>query len=103
MNNNKAAKILLHSSTWYAPWLVPILMYFVSTDRELRSLSLQAILFQIIICPLLYISFFLSFAIIGIPFLILFGILWLITPIVGIVYAIKDKPFRYPIVSSFVR
>ncbi|MFJ7729312.1 DUF4870 domain-containing protein [Neobacillus sp. NPDC097160] len=98
---NKGFKILIHASTWFAPILVPILTYFIISDREIKSLSLQALVFHIVIGILISVSAFFSWILIGIPFLIIFGLIAIIAPIVGIVKAFNERPFRYPIIGSW--
>ena len=98
---NKGLKILIHASTWFAPILVPIITYFISSEREIKSLSLQALIFHFVIWVLISVSAFFSFILIGIPFLIIFGLMALIAPIIGIVKALNDLPFRYPIIGSW--
>jgi uncharacterized membrane protein len=98
---NKGLKILIHASTWFAPILVPIITYFISSEWEIKSLSLQALIFHFVIWVLISVSAFFSFILIGIPFLIFFGLIALIAPIVGIVKALHDRPFRYPIIGSW--
>jgi hypothetical protein len=98
---NKGLKILIHASTWFAPVLVPIIVYLVISDREVKNLSLQALVFHLVMGILISVSAFFSWILIGIPFLIIFGLIALIAPIMGIVYALKGRPFRYPIVGSW--
>jgi len=97
---HKGLKILVHASTWFAPVLVPIIVYFLTSNREVKSLSLQAIIFHLVIGVLISISIFFSWILIGIPFLIIFGLMALIAPIMGIIRALDDRPFRYPIIGS---
>jgi uncharacterized protein len=101
VGENKVLKIFIHASTWFAPILVPFIIYLVIKDREIRSLSLQAVVFHLIIWLLIWISLLLSFVLIGIPFLIIFGLIGLIAPIIGIIRAVQERPFRYPIVGSW--
>jgi hypothetical protein len=49
---------------------------------------------------LISISIFFSWILIGIPFLIVFGLMALIAPIIGIIRALDDRPFRYPIIGA---
>jgi uncharacterized protein len=98
---NKVLKILIHASTWFAPILVPVIIYVVKSDREMKSLSLQAMVFHFLIWLLVSISLLLSIVLIGIPFLIIFVLMGLIVPIIGIVRALQERPFRYPIVGSW--
>ncbi|HDX9578620.1 TPA: DUF4870 domain-containing protein [Bacillus pseudomycoides] len=99
----KGLKIFIHASTWFAPVLVPFIIFLVSSDREIKSLSLQAVIFHFFIGVLIGISAFFSWILIGIPFLIIFGLMALITPIIGIVRALNDRPFQYPIVGSWLK
>ena len=97
---HKGLKILIHASTWFAPVLVPIIVYFLSSNREVKSLSLQAVIFHLVMGVLISISIFFSWILIGIPFLIVFGLMALIAPIMGIIRALDDRPFRYPIIGA---
>lgn len=103
---SKLLKILLHASPVFAPFLVPIgvfaLTFFVDLDEQVKRLSIQALLFQLVMGVLIFISVILSAVIIGIPLLIVFGLMTIIVPIIGIVKAIQDKPFNYPIVGRWI-
>ena len=98
----KWSKIIIHASAFFAPFLVPILFFLISTEEEVKRLSIQALLFQIVFGILIAISGFLSFLIIGIPFLIIFLAIFWIAPIIGIVKALNDTPWNYPIVGRWV-
>ncbi len=87
---------------FFAPFLVPILFFLISTDEEVKGISIQALLFQIVMWVLIAIAGILSFVLIGLPFLLIFGIMTFIVPIIGIVKAISDEPWRYPIVGRWV-
>ncbi|ENQ3077139.1 DUF4870 domain-containing protein [Bacillus multifaciens] len=100
---HKGLKIFIHASTWFAPVLVPFIIFLVSSDRDIKNLSLQAVIFHFVIGVLIGISAFFSWVLIGIPFLIIFGLMALITPIIGIVRALNDRPFQYPIVGSWLK
>ena len=96
------SKIIIHASAFFAPFLVPILFFLISTDDEVKRLSIQALLFQIVLGILITISGFLAFLIIGIPFLIIFLAIFWIAPIIGIVKALNDTPWNYPIVGRWI-
>jgi uncharacterized protein len=100
---NKGIKILIHASTWFAPIVVPLIVYLLISDRELKSLSLQALIFHFVIGILIAISAFFSWVLIGLPFLVIFGLIAIIAPIVGILRAINNRPFQYPIVGSWFK
>ncbi|PTM58656.1 DUF4870 domain-containing protein [Desmospora activa] len=99
----KVVKILIHASTWFAPVLVPLLVWLLAKEDDLKRLSLQAIVFHFVIWLLVSISYFFSIVLIGIPFLIIFGLIGLIAPIIGIIRALQDRRFDYPIIGSFIR
>jgi len=98
----KWSKVIIHASAFFAPWLVPIIFFLISSDEEVKAISIQALLFQIVMGVLIAISVVLSFVLIGLPFLIIFGIMLFVVPIIGIVKALSDEPWRYPIVGRCV-
>lgn len=98
----KWAKVIIHSSAFYAPVLVPILFFLLSDEEELKRISIQSLLFQFVMWVLIIISTILSIFLIGIPFLIIFGIMLFVVPIIGIVQALNDTPWDYPIVGRWV-
>jgi hypothetical protein len=100
METKRLIKVITHASTFFAPFLVPIAVMLLVKERDVRQVALQALLFHIGISICLGISWALSFLLVGIPFLILFGIMALYYPIKGIVYALTDKPFHYPFMRS---
>ena len=100
---NTGLKVLLHASTWFAPFLVPFVLYLVVDDHEVKKLSIQAVLFQLVMSVLLFISFLLIFIIIGIPLVIIFAIMAFVVPIIGIIKAINGETFNYPIVGSWIK
>lgn len=98
---NTGMNILTHASAFFAPYLVPIIVFFISKDELVKRVAIQAILFQLIIGVLIAISTVFSFILIGIPFLIGFGIMWLVVPIIGIVKSLQGEVYQYPIVKHF--
>ncbi|MFC4075287.1 DUF4870 domain-containing protein [Salinithrix halophila] len=99
----KALKILVHASTWFAPLLVPLFVWLFTSDEDLKRLAKQAMVFHFVIWLLVSVSYIFSFLLIGIPFLILFALIGFIAPIMGIVSALKDRRYDYPIIGSFIR
>ena len=100
--DSKWSKVIIHASAFFAPVLVPILFFLLSVDEEVKRISIQALLFQAVMWLLIFISSFLSFLIIGIPFLIIFGIMTIVVPIIGIVKALNETSWDYPIVGRWV-
>jgi uncharacterized protein len=96
-------KVLIHASAFFAPFLVPILMFLISEDNEIKKLSIQAVLFQLVIGVLITISAIMSVFLIGIPFVIGFFVMWIVVPIIGIVKALKNEAYEYPIVGKWVQ
>lgn len=101
--DNKWIKVILHASPIFAPFLVPILFLLLIPNEEVKSLSIQALLFQLVMAVLLFVSGLLVIVLIGIPMLIVFGLMTLIVPIIGIVKALSDQPWQYPIVGNWVK
>lgn len=100
--DRKASLVLIHASAFFAPVLVPIIFMFIAKEREVKDMSIQALLFHLILGFLIFISVILSFVLIGLPLLIFFGFVAVWYPIKGIVYAAKDEPYGYPIVAKWV-
>lgn len=100
--DSKWAKVILHASAFFAPVIVPILFFLLSSEDEVKRLSIQALLFQFVMWVLVSVSTVFSFILIGIPFLIVFSLMLLIVPIIGIVKALNETPWKYPIVGRWV-
>ncbi|WOV88519.1 DUF4870 domain-containing protein [Sporosarcina oncorhynchi] len=100
-NNNMGLKILVHASAFFAPFLVPFILYLVIDDSEVKRLSIQALLFQLIMGALIFISAILVIVLIGIPMLIGFGLMTIIVPIIGIVKTLQGETYNYPIVKRW--
>ncbi|MDI7743254.1 DUF4870 domain-containing protein [Lysinibacillus fusiformis] len=100
--DSKWGKVIIHASAFFAPVLVPILFWLLSSEEEIKRLSIQALLFQAVMWVLVVISSFFSVFIIGIPFLIVFGLMTIIVPIIGIVKALGEEKWNYPIVGRWV-
>ncbi|MBB5148886.1 MULTISPECIES: DUF4870 domain-containing protein [Ureibacillus] len=98
----KWAKVIIHASAFFAPVLVPILFFLISSEESVKRISIQALLFQFVMWVLIGISVVLSFLLIGIPFLIIFGIMTFVVPIIGIFNALRETPWNYPIVGRWV-
>lgn len=97
-------KVLIHASAFFAPYLVPFCIFLVAhftEDEEIKRLSIQAILFQLVMGLLVFISILLTVVIIGIPLLVALGIMWLVVPIIGIVKALNGEVYNYPIVGKW--
>ena len=103
---DKWSKVIVHASTFFSAFyismLVPILFFILSKDEHVKRLSIQALLFQLVMSILITISASLSVILIGIPFLIVFVLMTVIVPIIGIVKALNDTHWDYPIVGRWV-
>ncbi|MGN7471390.1 DUF4870 domain-containing protein [Brevibacillus sp. SAFN-007a] len=98
----RGVKAITHASTFFAPFLVPIVVWLLVQERDAKGIALQALLFHLFMSILISISWFLSWVLIGIPFLIVFGLMAIYYPIKGIIYSLQGRPFRYPIIGSLV-
>ena len=95
-------KVLVHASAFFAPFLVPVLIFLLVDDQEAKNLSVQAVLFQLVMGALITVSAIFSIFLIGIPFLIGFLIMYFVIPIIGIVKALKNEEYNYPIVGGWI-
>lgn len=98
----KWTKVLVHASAFFLPLLVPILVFLISTDTQVKRLSIQALLFQFIMYVLIAIAGVLAWVLIGLPFLLIFWLMTWIVPIIGIIRALQDEEWDYPIVGRFL-
>lgn len=103
MMDHTGVKAITHASAFFAPILVPLLVWLLLSDREVKNMALQALLFHVGISILLAISVFFSYILIGIPFLILFGLVGLYYPIKGIIFSLQGRPFHYPLLGGLIK
>lgn len=100
--DNKGLKILVHASAFFMPFLVPFIIYLVVADSAVKRVAIQAILFQLVMWGLIVVSGLLSFILIGIPFVIIFSLMIIIVPILGIIKTLNGETYNYPIVGRWV-
>lgn len=100
--DNKGLKILVHASAFFMPFLVPFIIYLVVADSAVKRVAIQAILFQLVMWGLIVVSGLLSFILIGIPFVIIFSLMMIIVPILGIIKTLNGETYNYPIVGRWV-
>lgn len=98
----KWSKVLVHASAFFAPFLIPIIFFLISSEEDVKRISMQALLFQVVFGVLIAIAGVLSWVLIGLPFLIVFIVIFWIAPIIGIIKALSDTPWDYPIVGRWV-
>jgi len=81
-----------------------LVIYLIYKDRDsfIRRHAAQALNFQIIILIAYFVSFMLTFVLIGIPLLIAVGICWIVFPILAAVTANKGEDYTYPLVPQMV-
>lgn len=99
---SKWSKIIIHASAFFAPFLVPIIFFLISSEGAVKRTAIQALLFQVVFGILIAIAGILSFLLIGLPFLLVFIVIFWIAPVIGIVKALSDEDWNYPIVGRWV-
>ena len=99
---SKWSKIIIHASAFFAPFLVPILFFLISTESEVKRTAMQALLFQVVFGILIAIAGIFSIVLIGLPFLFVFVLIFWIAPVIGIIKALSDQDWNYPIVGRWV-
>ncbi|MFC4711511.1 DUF4870 domain-containing protein [Planococcus dechangensis] len=98
---NTGMKVLVHASAFFAPFLVPVIVFILAADQEVKKLSIQALLFQLVMGALIFVSSLLTVVLIGIPMLLVFGAIGIIVPIMAIIKALNNEPYDYPVVGSW--
>lgn len=101
-SQDKGTRIILHLSALFVPFLGPLIIYFVQNDALTKKLAVQAMIFNAIMWVCIVVSTFFSWFIIGIPFLIFFGIVEIAVPIIGAIKTMNDEVYQYPIVKHFI-
>ena len=99
---SKWSKVIIHASAFFAPFLVPILFFLISPDDDVKRTSIQALLFQVVFGILIGIAGIFSLLLIGLPFLFVFLAIFWIAPLIGIVKAVSNQSWNYPIVGRWV-
>lgn len=104
--DEKWSKVLIHGSAFfsafYVSMLVPLVFFLLTKDERIKSLAIQALLFQLVMGVLITVAGVLSVFVIGLPFLIVFWAMTIIVPLIGIVKALSDSDWNYPIVGRWV-
>ena len=101
--NVKPACMIIHGSTFFAPVLIPLLFYFLSDHPYIKEKAMEALLFHVLMIIALFISSLLVIVLIGFVLLLIFSLIGIYYPIKGIVYALQERPFHYPIVHGWVK
>ena len=99
---SKWSKIIIHASAFFAPFLVPIIFFLISSEDAVKRIAIQALLFQVVFGILIVIAIIFSVFLIGLPFLLVFVLIFWIAPVIGIVKALMDEDWNYPIVGRWV-
>lgn len=82
----------------------PLIIWLVKKDEStfVDDQGKEVLNFQISATIYLFVTGFLSFLLIGIPFLVALGIFWFVIVIVAAVQANEGKPYRYPLTIRFI-
>lgn len=99
---SKWSRVIIHASAFFAPFFVPILFFLISSEDDVKRTAMQALLFQVVFGIFIAIASVLSFILIGLPFLLVFLAIFWIAPIIGIIKALSDQHWNYPIVGRWV-
>jgi hypothetical protein len=85
-------------------FIAPMVVYLIYKDRDpfIRRHATQALNFQITLLIVYFISFILTFVVIGIFTWIAAGICSLVFPILAAVAANKGEEYTYPLIPQMV-
>lgn len=97
----RGLKVLIHASAYFAPFLVPFIIFLVVDNLEVKKTAVQAVLFQLVMGVLIFISVLLIIVIVGIPLVIIFGLMWIFVPVIAIIKTLNGEDYNYPIVGNW--
>ena len=102
--------VLAHLTAFLTAWFAfgfigPLVILLVRGDRSpfVRNHAVEAVNFNLSVLIYAAISTVLVFVLIGIPMLIVLGLIYLVTVITAASRASAGRPYRYPITIRFVR
>jgi uncharacterized Tic20 family protein len=102
--------VLAHLTAFLTAWFAfgfigPLVILLVRGDRSpfVRYHAVEAVNFNLSVLIYAAISGLLAFVLIGIPMLIVLGLIYLVTVITGASRASAGRQYRYPITIRFVR
>jgi uncharacterized Tic20 family protein len=85
-------------------FVAPLIVYVIYKDRDpfVRRASAQALNFQIVVAIGYFVSFILTFVIIGIFTFMALGVCAIVFPILASVAANKGQEYNYPLIPQMV-
>mgnify|MGYP006277827569 CR=1 FL=1 len=85
------------------PIVIPLIIFLVTKDEFIKRQSMEALGFQIFLAISSAIAGILAILLVGIPLLIIIGIIALIFPIIATVKVLDSIDYSYPISGKYVR
>jgi hypothetical protein len=107
LDQRKLLSALCHGSIFFSSLIVsvgiPIVILFTSQDSVVLKNAKESLNFYINLYIYAIISGILLFVLIGIPLLIILGIISMVMPIIAIVKVLTEpnEPYRYPFIFRF--
>jgi uncharacterized Tic20 family protein len=102
-NTNQILVVLTHLSAIFLPFLGALIMLLISNSgTSVRLSARQSLGFQCSLFIWLVVSGILSFVLIGLPMLVVFGVIGFVMPIVAGVQSSEDPKYKYPILLNFI-
>lgn len=108
LDQRKLLSALSHGSIFFSSLVVsigiPIAILFVTDDPVVKENAKEAINFHINLYLYAIIFSLLIFVVIGIPLLVLLGVVSFVMPILAIVQTLSEynRPYRYPLIWRLV-
>lgn len=85
------------------PFVAPGIVLLLSKDYFVKQQAKEALGFQLGMSIVAAIGGILTFVLIGIPILLIAGIVTVVMPIVATVKVVDNKDYSYPITGNFIR
>ncbi len=103
-SEQKILGLISHLGIFFGfPILAPLLVFLLTNDGIIKDQAKEALAFQIGLAIAGAIGGILSFLIIGIPILIITGIMGIIFPIIAAIKFFTEGYYSYPITGEFIK
>lgn len=104
-NDEKTLAILSHILCIVAGFIAPLVIYLIKKDNSafVTAHAKESLNFQITVILAYLVSFVLVFVLIGIPLMIIIGLVNLILVIIATIRASEEKLYKYPFSIKFIK
>lgn len=108
LNQRKLLSVVCHGAIFFSSMVIaiaiPIVILFTTTDSVVKANAKESLNFHINLYIYGLIAAMLTIVLIGIPLLMVLGLISFIMPIIAIIQILSspDEPYRYPFIFRLV-